>query len=242
MINKKNHTLILLQTVERLFKRIRTFVEVNNDILELTKNEPFELEIEDKSKYSDFKFSVSNPTQNSSNKIIFEAEFNPTNSTSLASRKVPTEENSIVTLLEQWTNLIKAYNKTELSAEESILNEYEQEFYANFEILDEDADTKPFELEKQVIIHNYFVNVIHILKQNEEENADLIKEAEEIKEEIPSMTKRTTLKRISGFFAKVRKKSLPLLKEVLELGRKEVFKRGIKFLLDNFGDWITMIG
>ncbi|WP_430907511.1 hypothetical protein [Maribacter sp. 2-571] len=210
--------------------------------MELTKNEPFELEIEDKSKYSDFKFSVSNPTQNSSNKIIFEAEFNPTNSASLASRKVPTEENSIVTLLEQWTNLIKAYNKTELSAEESILNEYEQEFYANFEILDEDADTKPYELEKQVIIHNYFVNVIHILKQNEEENADLIKEAEEIKKEIPSMTKRTTVKRISGFFAKVRKKSLPLLKEVLELGRKEVFKRGIKFLLDNFGDWITMIG
>jgi hypothetical protein len=242
MINKKKHTLILLQTVERLFKRIRTFVEVNNDILELTKNEPFEIVIEDKSKYSDFKFSVSNPTQNSSNKIIFEAEFNPTSSISLASRKVPTEENSIVTLLEQWTNLIKAYNKTELSAEESILKEYEQEFYANFEILDEDADTKPYELEKQVIIHNYFVNVIHILKQNEKENADLIKEAEEIKEEIPSMTKRTTVKRISGFFAKVRKKSLPLLKEVLELGRKEVFKRGIKFLLDNFGDWITMIG
>ncbi len=242
MINKKKHTLILLQTVERLFKRIRTFVEVNNDILELTKSEPFELVIEDKSKYSDFKFSVSNPTQNSNNKIIFEAEFNPSNGTSLASRKVATEENSIVTFLEQWTNLIKAYNKTELSADESILNEYEQEFYANFEILDEDADTKPYELEKQVIIHNYFVNIIHILKQNEEENADLIKEAEEIKDEIPSMTKRTTVKRISGFFAKVRKKSLPLLKEVLELGRKEVFKRGIKFLLDNFGDWITMIG
>ncbi|MHB0756971.1 hypothetical protein [Polaribacter sp. M15] len=242
MINKKKHTLVLLQTVERLFKRIRTFVEVNNDILELTKNEPFELVIEDKSKYSDFKFSVSNPSQNSSNKIIFQAEYNPTNGTSLDSRKVGTEENSIVTLLEQWTNLIKAYNKTELSAEESILNEYEQEFYANFEILDEDADTKPYELEKQVIIHNYFVNVIHILKQNEKENADLIKEAEEIKEDIPSMTKRTTVKRISGFFAKVRKKSLPLLKEVLELGRKEVFKRGIKFLLDNFGDWITMIG
>ena len=242
MINKKKHTLILLQTVERLFKRIRTFVEVNNDILELTKNEPFELVIEDKSKYSDFKFSVSNPKQNNNNKIILEAEFNPTNSASLASRKVSTEENSIVTLLEQWTNLIKAYNKTELSAEESILNEYEQEFYANFEILDEDADTKPYELEKQVIIHTYFVNVIHLLKQNEEENAELIKEAEEIKENIPSMTKRTTVKRISGFFAKVRKKSLPLLKEVLELGRKEVFKRGIKFLLDNFGDWITMIG
>ncbi len=242
MINKKKHTLILLQTVEKLFKRIRTFVEVNSDILELTKNEPFELLIEDKSKYSDFQFSVSNPTQNNSNKIIFEAEYNPTNSVSLATKKVPTEENSIVTLLEKWTNLIKAYNKTELSAEESILNEYEQEFYANFEILDEDADTKPYELEKQVIIHTYFVNVIHLLKQNEKENADLIKEAEEIKDNIPSMTKRTTVKKISGFFAKVRKKSLPLLKEVLELGRKEVIKRGIKFLLDNFGEWITMIG
>ncbi|UII74462.1 hypothetical protein LV716_09300 [Flagellimonas sp. HMM57] len=242
MINKKKHTLVLLQTVERLFKRIRTFVEVNSDIFELTKNEPFELLIEDKSKYSDFQFSVSNPTQNNSNKIFFEAEFNPTNSVSLATKKIKTEENSIVSLLERWTNLIKAYNKTELSAEESILNEYEQEFYANFEILDEDADTKPYELEKQVIIHTYFVNVIHLLKRNEQENEGLIKEAEEIKDNIPSMTKRTTVKKISRFFAKVRKKSLPLLKEVLELGRKEVFKRGIKFLLNNFGEWITMIG
>jgi len=35
---------------------------------------------------------------------------------------------------------------------------------------------------------------------------------------------------------------MPLLKEVLELGRKEIFKRGIKFVLDNVGDWITLIG
>ncbi len=242
MINKKKYTLVLLQTVERLFKRVRTFVEVNNNILDLTINEPFELVIEDKSKYSDFEFSISNPVQNTNNKIVFQTEFNPTNSVTLTSKKASAEENTVVTLLEQWTNLIKAYNKTELTANESILNEYEQEFYANFEILDEDADTKPYELEKQVIIHQYFVNVIHLLRKDEKGNSDLIKEAEEIKESIPSMTKRTTVKRISGFFAKVRKKSLPLLKEVLELGRKEVFKRGIKFLLDNFGDWITMIG
>mgnify|MGYP003498109603 CR=1 FL=1 len=73
-------------------------------------------------------------------------------------------------------------------------------------------------------------------------NDKLIKEAEEIKDSIPKMTKKTTVKKISRFFANVRKKSLPLLKEVLELGRKEIFKRGIKFVLNNIGDWIALIG
>ncbi|MBC8755506.1 hypothetical protein H2O64_12585 [Kordia sp. YSTF-M3] len=70
----------------------------------------------------------------------------------------------------------------------------------------------------------------------------MIKEAELIKSEIPNMTKKVTVRRISGFFANVRKKSLPLLKQILELGKKEVFKKGINFLLDGMSDLITMIG
>lgn len=241
MINKKDYTLLLLRGVEGLFTKVRSFVQKNSDILEITKNEPFEIEIEDKSRYSKFRFSISNPRQDSS-KVIFDLKYNPYNSADLSTKKSSTNSDSTLKILEQWTNIIRSYNNLRLSPEDSILNEYEKEFFSNFELLDEDADINPYELDKQIIIHNYFVHVIQLLEKNEEDNKELIEEAYEIKENIPKMTKRTTIKRMSSFFAKVRKKSLPLLKELLEVGRKEVFKKAVKFLLDNMTDLLTMIG
>ena len=241
MTNKKQYSLLFVQTVERLNNSVREFVEKNSDILELTINNPMELLIEDKSKISDFKFRIHEPYQDNRNKILFRAEYNPTNSAVVEAKKVVTEEQSILTILAQWTNLIRSYNEASWTPEENILNEYEKEFFENFEIIDEDADINPYELDKQIIIHNYFVNVIKVLENSKEDNSELIKEAQDIKENIPKMTKKATVKRISRFFANVRKKSLPLLKEVLELGKKEIFKRGIKFVLDNFENWIALI-
>jgi len=242
MTNKKQYSLLFVQTVERLNNSVRKFVEKNSDILELAVDNPMELLIKDKSKISDFKFQIHSPYQDTRNKILFRAEYNPTNSVIVEAKKAVTEEKSILTVLEQWTNLIRSYNKASWTPEENILNEYEREFFENFEIIDEDADINPYELDKQIIIHNYFVNVIKVLENSKGDNSELIKEAEDIKENIPNMTKKTTVKRISRFFANVRKKSLPLLKEVLELGKKEIFKRGIKFVLDNFESWIALIG
>jgi hypothetical protein len=241
MINKKEHSLLLLQTVQRLYTSIRKFVAENSDILELTKNEPFGLLIEDKSKSSKFKFFISNPHQNPQNKIFFVVEYNPRSNLSIASNKKTVEEKSVLQQLEQWTNLIRRYNEISLTPDEIILNEYEKEFYDNFEIIDEDADTHPYELVKQVMISNYFTQVIKILKVNEVENVELIKEAEDIKDSIPKMTKKTTIKRISRFFALVRKKSLPLLKEILEIGKKEFFKKAITAGFDMIGDLINVI-
>lgn len=241
MVNKKDYSLLLIQTVERLFNRTRKFVETNSDILELTKNNAFELLIEDKSKQSSFKFFIYRPSQNNSNKILFNVELNPTSSVALSSSKYTAEEKTVTTLLESWTKLIIQYNEINLSPEESILNEYEKEFYSNFEILDEDADTHPYELEKQIILNNYFVHVIKFLQTNEIENLDLIEEAKEIKENIPKMTKRTTVRKISSFFAKVRRKSLPLLKELLETGKKELFKKAITGGFDMIDGLISLI-
>ena len=226
-MNKKEYTLILLQSVQSLFSDVRKFVDENSDILILAIQEPLELLIEDKSNLSTFKFSISNPQQSSQNKIIFDTEFNPQNGVSLVAKKAVVEAKTALTLLNNWTNLIRQYNEISLTQEDRILKEYENEFYCNFEILDEDADSTPYNLEKQIMLSNYFTNVIKVLKYNETENEELIKEAELIKDNIPEMTKKETLKSISRFFAKVRKKSLPLIKEILEIGKKELFKKAI---------------
>lgn len=241
MINKKKYPLAQLKAIENLYKSLRNHVIENSDILEIVKDIDLEIIIADRSRLSDFQFAVSEP-KFEKGKAVFTATYNPENTVSLKSREVKTVPDSIHKVFKAWTTWIREYNKVNLIPEDKILNEYEKEFFENFELVDEDADTKPYELEKQVIIHNYLAGVIEILGANEQENKELIEEAEDIKETLPKMTKQATVKRISGFFAMVRKKSLPLLKELLTTGKKEIFKKVINSGFDYIGDLITMIG
>lgn len=240
MINKKTLPLVLLKTIENLYSSVRIFVSENNDILEILKDVDLEIVIHDKGKGSKFKFSISNPRYEN-NKSIFDLEYNPSSTTSINGSKLSTISDSLLTHLKNWTKLIRSYNEVNLSPEDKILNEYESEFFENFELIDEDADTNPYELEKQVIIHNFLAHTIEILSKNEKENKYLIQEAENLKESIPKLTKRTTVRQLSKLFAFIRQKSLPLLKEILVQAKKELYKRVMTGGFDFIGDIITLM-
>ena len=240
MINKKEYPLALVKAIEQLYSSIRTYVAQNSDILEIVKDKELELKIIDSSKHSNFEFLVHKPKFENS-KAIFYVEHNPENTVSLKKRSLSTVPDSVLKTLKAWTGWIREYNKASLSPEDKILNEYENEFFQNFELLDEDADTHPFELKKQIIIHNYLLQVIQILEKDKKNNTVLISEANELKEQIPSLTKRKTVKKLSRFFANVRKKSLVLLKEILVEAKKELYKRAIKGGFDFVGELLSGI-
>ena len=240
MINKKEYPLALVKTIEQLYSSIRSHVSNNSDILEITQDEGLMIKIVDSSKHSNFEFVVSNPKFNN-RKAIFTVEHIPENTASLKKKSLSTVPDSVLKTLKGWTAWIREYNKASLTADDKILNEYENEFFQNFELLDEDADINPFELEKQIIIHNYIVHVVQILEKNKEENSKLIAEANELKDNIPNLTKRKTVKKLSRFFANVRKKSLVLLKEILVEAKKELYKRAIKGGFDFVGELLNGI-
>lgn len=240
MINKKSHPLFFLNEVKLLFQQIRKIAEENNDILEITKNEATEILIIDAAKDSNFEFHVFNP-QILVQKVNFTIQFNPINSQKLDTHKNTTSAQYVIENLKHWIKLIREYNAIDLTPEERILNEYEKEFYDEFEIVDEDADVAPYDLDRQIKIHNFLLHAIEILKKDEGENKLLISEAIELKTDLPKLTKRSTVKRLSKFFAKVRQKSLPLLKELFVEARKELFKRMISGGFDNVGKYIDLI-
>ncbi|WP_010516933.1 hypothetical protein [Croceivirga radicis] len=240
MINKKEYPLALVKAIGQLYSSIRTYVAQNSDILEIVKDKELELKVVDSSKHSNFEFLVHKP-KFENGKAIFYVEHNPENTVSLKKRSLSIMPDSVLKTLKAWTGWIREYNKASLSPEDKILNEYENEFFQNFELLDENADTHPFELEKQIIIHNYLLQVVQILEKDKKNNAVLISEANELKEQIPSLTKRKTVKKLSRFFANVRKKSLVLLKEILVEAKKELYKRAIKGGFDFVGELLSGI-
>ncbi|MCX2741705.1 hypothetical protein [Pontibacter anaerobius] len=240
MIDKRKYPLFFLQDVKKLFQDVRKVTIKNDDVLEVIKNEETEIIIRDIAKDSDFEFAVFNP-QKDVNKITYTVQFNPTNSQKLDIYKTNTTAEEVIKLLNHWIGLIREYNSIDLTPEERILDEYEKEFYDDFEIVDEDADIKPYNLETQIKIHNFLLNTINILKENEKENLLLIKEADSIKNDLPNLTKRSTVKKLSKLFAQLRQKSLPLLKKVYQEAEKELFKRAIGGGFDYVGKLIDLI-
>ena len=120
-----------------------------------------------------------------------------------------------------------------------LLKEYEKEFYDAFEIIDDDADIKPYDLKTQVLIQNFLILSIKVLEKNKKENSYLIQEAETLKNNIQNYTKRKTVKSLSLFLAKTRKKGLLLLKEILNVAKKELIKRGVNGGFDTIIDLLN---
>ncbi len=241
MINKKEYPLAQIQNIEALHNTVRDFVKANSGVIEIIKDENLELVIRDFEYGSKFKFSVSvlkydRPVS------LYSVEFNPANPTVLTSKKKICASEDVLKLLSRWFGLIREYNKVALTQEEKIFSEYEREFFNNLKLVDEDADTNTYELEKQFIIDTYLSHAIEVLELHEGDNQVLIDEAKNLKDNLSRWTKGETIKMMSRFFANVRIKSLPLLRDLLIRAKVELFERIVDGTFDKIGDIVENIG
>ncbi|GAB3960181.1 hypothetical protein GCM10028805_57480 [Spirosoma harenae] len=140
---------------------------------------------------------------------------------------------------ESWRSLVEEYtliigNLPE-GPSDPILEQYEEEEYTDFQLLDEDAETHSFTLPVQRFIDAYLGDVVKRLEAHKE-TADLdetktaeievmIAQAQEIKETQTQLTKQQVVKALSKFWAKARKAGLDIFTEV----RKEALKEGVKY-------------
>jgi len=236
MVNKKAYPLVLLRDVENLYTNIRKVVSENSDIISIVRNENLEILIEDISYNSVFTFSIYNASigKDTSNAIVgyYTVDILPEGRQSLEKMRKSLRAKDVLIHFERWIGILREYDEVVLSPEDSIITEYEREFYDNFELLDDDADTNSYDLEKQYIIYGYLTHVIEALKQ-EGVDAVLIEEAYELRDNIQSYTKRTIVKKLSHLFALIRKNSLFILKEFLQTAKTEAYKRVINFGFDN---------
>jgi hypothetical protein len=240
MINKKDYPLIFLKSLEKLHQETNEIVDRNSDIIGIKNSSEFEIYLEDISEHSNFKYSIYEPNY-SNGKIVYNVEFNPKNSQSLIPVKFKGELKSVIGNLEIWIKLIRSYDDIHITPKGRIINEYEKEFYNDFEILEDDADINPFDLRRQLILNNFLNQTIKILETEENENIELINEAIQLKENITKLTKKTTMKKLSKLLSKIRYKSLTLLREILEVAKKELYKKVVSGGFKMIGELIDLI-
>lgn len=84
-------------------------------------------------------------------------ELSPYHVSSVEAVKIGIPIKEIGTLFKQWIGRLEEFSeheKIKMNAD-PILRQYSEEFYNQFTISDADADTQPFDLEKQIFLFNF---------------------------------------------------------------------------------------
>lgn len=122
--------------------------------------------------------------------------------------------------IDRWENLLRRYATLHSSFfDDPITQDYEDEFFDQWKILEEDADTKPFDLQRQLLIDKYLESAIQKLdaqktKENEKEIEAVKAQANEVRQSLTRHTKNQVVRGLAKFWAMARKMGLDVLRDI----------------------------
>ena len=235
-MNKTQYPLVVLKEIKSLFKRLEKIAFNNSELIEQYQHFSANLSFRLKSE-PDFQFNVFEPTYKP-DFITFRIKVKPTSEIDNTESSYNHTSTDIIDRFEQWINLMKEYDSFSFSDDETIIKQYEEEFFAEWEVLDEDADEKAFEPDRQILLYNWLTLLERDLKSNHslgKENP-LAEEASELKDNIQNLTKRQFIIRFSKLMSKVKKTGLKLLSEIFDIAKKEALKKLLYGGIEGIGD------
>lgn len=189
----------------------------------------------DLDKNSTFYFELLSPYQDAQLKTVFTVNYLPHHEQTLKKASTTSNQENLAKHFERWIGLLKTYDTFKRKLEDPFLRQYQQEFYDDFELVDDDADTAPFEHSKQIVLYNVLMKLEEELEAQATNNLELavvIEETQNLKENIQRFTKKMVVSKLASIFAKIKKHGIKLLLEVWSESRKELIKRAISGGLD----------
>ena len=242
-MNKRDYPLSLSKDIQKLINYIKLEVVKNENFIESNQNEDYFIQIIDKLD-SRFYFRVFNPNQNSNFVSFFNFQFAPENDASLKPLANNSDFENVVSYFQSWLKIVKEYNDVTFNEKDYFTKKYEEEFYAEFEILDEDAEINPFEHNKQIFIYKLLEYVETELKNSEtkdEEIEILISETNELKKNLQNLTKKVVIRKMSIIFSKVKKKGLKLFLDIIDVAKKEIIKKALYGGIHEIEQWTNSL-
>jgi len=243
-MSKKDYPLSLVRDISKLIKEFQKLAFENEDIIEKVEDKKYLILLRDR-EHPTFYFSVFNPNQANNYTSYFEFEFLPQSDVKLTQVSYNNDLPTVLKHFSIWINLLREYDAIELNQEDYITKQYEEEFFHEFEIVDEDAYTKPFEHEKQVFLYNLLTHVeIELNKKmgnGEDSNTEvqeIINETITLKENIQNLSKKNAIRKLSKIYAKIKKHGIKLFQDILNEAKKEIIKRTLSGGMNEIGDWI----
>lgn len=216
-----------------LLKAIEKTALTNLDIIQLKRedNTYYSFVETDRNSKNYFKVFIDGTKRiNGYDKKLFAYEWKPVDTArSLHSTRQATIQ-EVSSQFDTWVNLIKGLNETP-SVHDDIYSNYYSDFYFNeFKIVDNDANTSPFNPDQQDLIDLYIDSLSNAIESSTGQiddniKAELISEIKELKIALTTSTKTKVMKEITKVFGKLYKTSKPFAKEIVAEAKKLLIKK-----------------
>jgi len=232
---KKKIPLLVLETLEK-------FVQLKGEQFEVIEPDNFLVKIVDKDKESDFFFNIEDYKIENGLKLLI--DWKPANKESIANSRNWISGKQLDGYFNNWIALLNRYETVNSFFEDPIIKSFAEDYYAEFEIIDEEANNKPLK-PKQILLLDEHLDYIenNIEKYQTEKNKTQIQEIKndivELRENITSKSKEVVIKNLSNIWAKITKQGTKFLKEFLSEAKKMAIKQGVQYLTEQGIDRIS---
>ncbi|MDF0694869.1 hypothetical protein [Aquirufa ecclesiirivi] len=229
---KKKIPLQVLETIE-------SYVNLQGTTFDSVDPNEFLLKFVDKDNNSDFYFNVETYKMENDFQILI--DFKPSNKQTVGNRKAWIRAEQLEFNFTNWLKILEGYDSVKTVFDDPIIKAYSDEYYTEFEIIDKDADTKPFATKQILLLDDHLEGIQMKIDnfQTKENNAEIEKIKENIQELRNNLTKKSkkwVLKKLSNIWAKITNQGPNLMKEFLSEAKKQAIKEGVKFLFENGGN------
>ena len=194
----------------------------------------FMMKFIDNDSNSDFYFNIEQYKIDRDFQLLI--DFKPINKQSITNRKTWIKAQELQTQFSIWLKLLEGYNSVRTIYDDPIVESYSNDFYEEFEVIDEEADKVPLSPDQILLLdkHLEFIeNEIekHITSKNSNEIILIQEGILDLRNNLTKKSKKWVVKRLSKIWGRIAKQGVPLIKEFLTEVRKEIIKHVVKHLL-----------
>ncbi|MGV7106103.1 hypothetical protein [Flavobacterium sp. U410] len=231
MRKKKDLPLVILKALE-------PYVNLKGDKFEVVEPKESLLKVIDKDSESQFHFTIHKYQRNTSNgKFQFLMTRMPKDNNDNGNMQSWLEIDSLKSQFEYWLKLLDEYESVNSFFDDPIIISFSKEFYEEFEIIEEDAETNPLNTKQILLLDNYLETIDKkLLEFKTEHNSQDIEEIKEdiliLRENLTNKSKKWVVKRLTSIWAKIAKQGTKFIKEFLSESKKELIKQGVKGLIE----------
>ena len=225
---KKKIPLHVLETIEPFVNKKGVYFDAINP-------ENFLLKFIDKDNSSDFYFNVETFKNDKGFELL--VDWKPYNKQNITNKKSWIKEEQLKSFFSNWLTILEGYDKVKSVYDDPIIEAYAEEYYSEFEIIDEDADIYPFSTKQVLLLDKHLDNIRkriekYELAENNEEINKIKVEVDELRENLTKKSKKWVIKKLTRIWAEITKQSPKLMKELLSEAKKLAIKEGLKYLID----------
>ena len=216
----------------RVHKAIEPYLDKKDKLFRKTDSEDELMHFKGSSIDSNFFFHIKSHRKNNNGKNQIYLSYQPYNEESVEPRLVWVDCSSINAHFQVWYKLLSGFNNTKTIFDDPIINEFKEEYFSYFEIIDEDKD-KPLSQTAIIPVYEHFEDVKERLnkyknKKNTSEIEEIQKDIEYLNDNLTNTGRQEIANRICTIWAKLTKQGVKFIKEFVEVSRKHIMKEGAK--------------